>query len=50
MGDYGAIVAGVGIEKRLEELTKVLTNISKELNTIAIELGAIRCILEKKDR
>jgi hypothetical protein len=48
MSDCGPIFGAIGIEERLEELTKVLTDVSKELNTIALELGVIRGILEKK--
>jgi len=50
MGDMGSILAGVGIEKRLEELIKVMQEISKEFTVISLELGAIRHILEKEGK
>jgi len=50
MSDIGSIMAGIGIEGKLEELIKVMLDISKELEVISLELGTIRHILEKEDK
>jgi hypothetical protein len=50
MSDWGSILAGETIKGRLEELIKVMLDISKELEVISLELGSIRHILEKEDK
>jgi hypothetical protein len=48
---YGEVLGGLWIaEGKIDELFKILTDISKELEIISLELGSIRHMLEKEDK